>query len=75
MMEAVTPPLGHRKEREGKWELTVLGHASRLPWGWSTSRLLILGGILVTSDGKTQCVASPPGNVTYDGGCHNSFGT
>ena len=35
---------------------------------------LILGGILATSDGKTQCVVGLPGDMIYDGGCPSSFG-
>ena len=41
----------------------------------SPSRLLILGGILASSDSKTQCVVGLPGDVIQDGGCPNSYGT
>ena len=37
--------------------------------------MLILAGILATSDGKTQFVVGLPGDVIHDGGCKVSFGT
>ena len=45
------------------------------PWGWSTSRLLILAGILATSDGKKLLIGGLPGDSIHDGGCQISFGT
>ena len=69
------PKVKSQLKTEWVQRLTIRPVETRFPWDWSTSRLLILGGILVTSDGKTECVVGPPGDVIHDGGCQHSFGT
>ena len=75
MMEAVRPPLEHIKERQVGATRPPAMHRDCLGGEALLGALLILAGILATSDCNTQCVVGLPGNVTHDGGCEVSFGT
>ena len=62
-MEAVRSPLGYRKECQVGVDL-FSGCALLLPWGGELlGRLLILAGILATSDDKTQSVVGLPSDI------------